>query len=59
MNDSHEITGCPAVPKLYGALIDQAALAAARGADSRIDLTVLQLKASDTTTAIFHDQEDQ
>src|SRR5215831_9386122 len=42
----------------YDALIGQAAFATARGADSRIDLTVLQLSVADTTTAIFHDQDE-
>src|SRR5215475_14236209 len=37
----------------------KATLATARVADSRIDLTMLQSNAGDTTTAHFRDQEDQ
>src|SRR5262245_53870154 len=37
----------------------KAALVTARGTDSRIDLTMLQLNVGDTTTVLFPDQEDQ
>jgi hypothetical protein len=40
-------------------LADQDTLATAPGADSRIDLSVLQSDASDTTTALSRDQEDR